>query len=155
MELESLLDRLGYSNSATFLPSEAESWSPPLMSDVFDKRRKAHVIFRASTTQPRSQRTNRIDLSHYLRLPSHNEDMGDNSQLLVWNQDIAPSFWCNRRCGAACAPVLNTTSSRGTAQRTLFGSHCFNKITGLIELLNAKAIDSGRIWQEFGTFVRP
>lgn len=158
MELATLLDRLGYSDSPHFLRRGSDAFaSAPDFGHVFRKASSGPCGLQGVYTLRQSPESLTDPLVPVVYVcQAETDDAANTIRRLVWNQDVVPfvlvhsprglrlysGFRYNRRKEGVEAGVLRTLTR-------------FNAVSEIVESFRADAIDSGRLWRDWGRYVTP
>lgn len=158
MELAKLLDRLGYSDSPHFLRrGTAEMRTAPDFGHVFRKAtgKPCHLEGVYTLKQnPGSKCEALVPVVYICRADS--DEAADKVHRLVWNQDVVPFLLVHSPGGVRlysgfrCQPQTD-----GIERGVLRVLSQLSEVSTLAESISADAIDSGRIWRDFGRYVTP
>lgn len=159
MELSKILDRLGYVDSPHFLRrGTAELRTAPEFGHVFRKAIEKPCQLEGVYTlrrDPKEQQAPLVPVMYVCR--ANSEQAARTVHKLVWNQDVAPFVLVyspeNVRfySGFRCQPKRTESLQQGVL-RVLSS---FNEVAELAESIGADAINSGKIWREWGSQVTP
>ena len=160
MDLPKILDQLGYTDSPHhFLRRDsAELRTAPEFGHVFRKALKEPCQLEGVYTlrrDPEDQSTPLVPVMYVCR--ANSEESARKVHELVWNQDVVPFVLVHSPekvrfySGFRCQPKRSESLQQGVL-RVLSS---FNEVAELAESIGADAIDSGKIWREWGNQVTP
>lgn len=158
MDLATFLDELGYSDSPHFLRrGTVELRTAPDFGHIFRKAtaKPCHLegVYTLSRTHE-SKTEPLVPVVYVCRAES--EQAADTIHELVWNQDVVPFILVHSRRGVSlysgfrCEPLKN-----GLERGVLKSLMHFNQVSKLAESFHADAIDSGKLWRDWGREVTP
>jgi hypothetical protein len=156
MQLAELLDRLGYSESPTFLQHGQRALEVDVdFGHIFRRASQTLALQGVYTLRPEaSDDAPSVPVVYVCQ--ANSEAAADTFHRLVWNQDVVPfvliytpvgiklysGFRHERRLNGETAGVLHALTD-------------FNQLDPLVTDLSADAINSGRLWQRRATDVTP
>jgi hypothetical protein len=158
MDLAKLLDALGYSDSPYFLRrGTAKLRNAPDLGHVFRTASKKPCHLEGVYTLRRSPDAKNEPLIPAVYVcKADSEDSVDRIHELVWNQGIVPFVLVHSPqrvrlySGFRCEPQKN-----GAARGVLRVLANFSEVSELAESFHADAIDTGKLWRDFGSEVTP
>lgn len=158
MDLISFFDRLGYSDSPHFLrKGSAELRTAPDFGHIFRKATPKPCYLEGVYTLRRTHESKTEPLVPVVYVCSaESDEAADKVHELVWNQDVVPFILVHSRRGVSlysgfrCQPLKN-----GLERGVLRALTQFNEVSELVESFNADAIDSGKLWRDWGQHVTP
>ncbi len=158
MDLASLLDELGYSDSPHFLRrGTAELSTAPDFGHVFRKatREPCHLEGVYTLRRTHDSKTEPLVPVVYV-CRADSEKAADKIHSLVWNQDVVPFLLVSSPhglrlySGFRCQP-----QKHGLERGVLRALARFNEVSELAESFHSDAIDSGKLWRDWGRHVTP
>jgi hypothetical protein len=158
MDLISFFDRLGYSDSPHFLRrGSAELRTAPDFGHIFRKATPKPCHLEGVYTLRRTPESKIEPLVPVVYVCSaESDEAADKVHELVWNQDVVPFILVHSRRGVSlysgfrCQPLKN-----GLERGILRALTQFSEVSELVESFNADAIDSGKLWRDWGEHVTP
>ena len=158
MDLTTFFDRLGYLDSPHFLRrGSAELRTAPDFGHIFRKATAKPCHLEGVYTLRRTHESNAEPLAPVVYVCSTDSDeAADRIHELVWNQDVVPFILVHSRRGVSlysgfrCQPLKN-----GLERGVLRALIQFNEVSELVESFHSDAIDSGKLWRDWGQHVTP
>src|ERR1700686_934800 len=158
MDLTTFFDRLGYLDSPHFLRrGSAELRTAPDFGHIFRKATAKPCHLEGVYTLRRTHESNAEPLAPVVYVCSTDSDeTADRIHELVWNQDVVPFILGHSRRGVSlysgfrCQPLKN-----GLERGVLRALIQFNEVSELVESFHSDAIDSGKLWRDWGQHVTP
>jgi len=158
MDLTRILSKLGYSDSPHFLRrGTAELRTAPHFGHVFRKASKGPCQLEGVYTlrrDPQSRTEPLVPVVYVCKADT--PQAAAEIHRLVWNQDIVPFVLVHSPGEVRFYSGFRYQPQReGLQQGVLRTLTRFNEVSELAESLGADAIDSGKIWREWGGEVTP
>lgn len=158
MDLATFLDEFGYSNSQHFLRrGTVELRTAPDFGHVFRKATPKPCRLEGVYTLRSTHESKTEPLVPVVYICSaDSEQAADRIHELVWNQDVVPFILVHSPRGVRlysgfrCQP-LKSGSERGVLRALTQ----FNEMSELADSFHADAIDSGKLWRDWGRHVTP
>lgn len=158
MDLATFFNELGYSDSPHFLRrGSAELRTAPDFGHIFRKATGKPCHLEGVYTLRRTHESKTEPLVPVVYVCSADSDQApDRIHELVWNQDVVPFILVHSRRGVSlysgfrCQPLKN-----GVERGVLKALMQFNEVSELAESFHADAIDSGKLWRNWGRHVTP
>ena len=158
MNLEKLLDALGYSDSPHFLRrGSAELRTAPDFGHIFRNATKApcHLEGVYSLRRTVSSKTEPLVPVVYI-CRADSENAASKIHELVWNQDVVPFLLVHHPQGVRLYSGFRCQPQKsGLESGVLKALFTFNRVSELAESFHADAIDSGSLWRNWGQQVTP
>lgn len=157
MDLNTFLDRLGYSDAPTFLRrDDGRLESAVDVGHVFRHAKDAPCNLQGvyTLTPSPDQKNSCVPVVYVCHVAD--EETADKVHRLVWNQDVAPFVLLHTPRGFKLYSGFHyRRPTTGASVGVLKSLTAFNAIADLVEDLGAESIDSGRIWKSLGSAIRP
>ena len=158
MDLTTFIEKFGYTDSPHFLRrGTAELRTAPDFGHIFRKAtgKPCHLegVYTLQRT-PKSKTETIVPVVYVCSAAS--EAAAEQIHQLVWNQDVVPFILVHSPqgirlySGFRCQPRKN-----GLERGVLRALVQFNEVLKLAESFHADAIDSGRLWRDWGRHVTP
>src|SRR6266403_577754 len=158
MDLTTFFGRLGYLESPHFLRrGSAELRAAPDFGHIFRKATAKPCHLEGVYTLRRTPQSKTEPLVPVVYVcTAESEQAAAKIHELVWNQDIVPFLLVHSPRGVSlysgfkCQPLKN-----GLERGVLKPLMQFNEVSELAESFHADAIDSGKLWRDWGRHVTP
>jgi len=157
MNLKTLLDKLGYSDSPNFLRRGTKALeTAPDYAHIFRHAEGNPCRLQGVyTLQPPEGNGAQIVPVVYV-CEADTEEFADELHRLVWNQDVVPFIIVYTPQGIKVYSGFRfQRGKRGEASGVLRQLTQFNQISSIVELFQASSIDDGQIWKKWGSKVTP
>lgn len=158
MDLPKILDKLGYADSPHFLRRDSvELRTAPEFGHVFRKSVKSACNLQGVYTLRRDPASKTDPLVPVIYVcKADTEQAAEAIHRIVWNQDVVPFLLVHSPSTVRFYSGFRYQEPEQGVQRGLLRTLTrFNEISELAESISAEAIDSGRIWREWGREVTP
>ena len=158
MELTRLLDELGYSDSPHFLRrGTSEFATAPDFGHIFRNAVQKPCRLEGVYTLRRSADNTTEPLVPVVYVcEAETEDAAKNVHRLVWNQDVVPFVLVYSPHGVRLySGFCYQPRIDGVESGVLKALTQFNAISEIVESFHADAIDSGKLWRDWGRHVTP
>jgi hypothetical protein len=157
MNLKTLLDKLGYSDSPNYLERGTKAFeSAPDYGHIFRHAAGGPCRLRGvySLCPPDHNGERLVPIVYVCEADS--EQAADELHRLVWNQDVVPFIMVCTQTGIKIHSGFRyEAGARGEAAGVLRQLTTFNQIGAITDLFEAASIDDGKIWQRWGDKVTP
>ena len=158
MQLAQVLDGLGYSRSPNFLRCGEEPFEAALdYGHVFRRAAGEQCRLRGTYVlreDPRRPRSPIVPLVYVCEADGEAE--ANEIHRYVWNQDVVPFLFVNTPECVRLYSGFRYRESPQDAQRGILRALAdFNEASEVVEGFHADAIDSGRVWRQWGHAVTP
>lgn len=158
MDLVSFFDRLGYSDSPHFLRrGSAELRTAPDFGHIFRKATGKPCHLEGVYTLRRTHESKIEPLVPVVYVCSANsEQAADRIHELVWNQDVVPFILVHLPRGVRLYSGFRYQPLKNGLERGVLRALTqFNEVSELADSFNADAIDSGKLWRDWGGHITP
>lgn len=158
MDLARLLDELGYSDSPHFLRrGTAELRTAPEFGHVFRNASKKPCHLEGVYTLRRTAESRTeplVPVVYVCRADS--EGVASRIHELVWNQDVVPFLLVHSPRGVRLYSGFRCQPQKDGLERGVLKVLTqLNEVSALAESFHADAIDSGKLWRDWGREVTP
>jgi len=157
MNLKTLLDKLGYSDSPNYLERGSKAFqSAPDYGHIFRHAAGGPCRLRGVySLRPLDDKGERLIPIVYV-CEADGEQAADKLHRLVWNQDVVPFILVCTPTGVKIHSGFRyEAGARSEAGGVLRQLTSFNQIGAIIDLFEAASIDDGKIWKRWGDKVTP
>lgn len=155
MQADELLKKLGYDQSPNFLKGSKLARAPDyghIFRRAKEKPCRLHGVY--ALRDPRAAGHPPIVPVVYV-CRAISQDEAKEIHRLVWNQDVVPFVLVHTREDVRLYSGFRCKGDSDNRKRGLLLSKTFNDIGEIVHGFHADAIDSGKLWKEWGPQVTP
>ncbi len=155
MQADELLRKLGYDQSPNFLRGNDLARAPDY-GHIFRRAKEKPCRLQGvyALRDPRAAGTPPIVPVVYV-CRAASESHADEIHRLVWNQNVVPFVIVHTDEDVRLYSGFRCQDSADNSERGLLLLKAFNRVSEIVDGFRAEAIDSGKLWKEWGPKVTP